>query len=250
MSVTPSTDLSAKVVLYDVSPEAHEAIRVALPEHDLCYSDEDAILEMDAVLHDVSWKAYEAILAARGEHRLRHSYDRGTLEIMSPTQKHEWSKSLVARFIEAMALDLDIPIKSVGSTTRRRKRAKRGLEPDESYYIQNERVVRGKWRYDPRRDPPPDLAIEIDVSSSSVDRMGIYEKLRVPEIWRFDGETVRFYGLSDAGHYVEIDRSLAFPFLAATDVTRFLEQLEFTDENSIVRSFVAWAHRKAKQSNR
>src|SRR5688572_26869322 len=87
------------------------------------------------VLYDVPWKAYEAILEAIGDRRLRHTYDRGALEIMSPLKRHDRTKKILARMIEAAALALDVEIQSIGSTTLRKKAKEKGLEPDECYYV-------------------------------------------------------------------------------------------------------------------
>ena len=192
------------------------------------------------VLHDIPWDAYEGILTALGDRSLRHTYDRGDLEMMSPLQEHDWVKRIIGRLIESTALELNIPIKSVGSTTCRREDVGRGVEPDESYYIANEPVVRGRDRRDPAKDPPPDLAVEIDVTRSSLDRMGVYAILGVPEIWRFDGTAITFYRRNDAGQYDQTERSCAFPFLRSADVTRFLDRRSCEDETTLVRAFATW----------
>src|SRR5262245_15230309 len=96
------------------------------------------------VLYDVSWEAYEALLEAMGDRRLRHSYDQGVLEIMSPLKRHDRAKKIIARMLEAMALELDIDIQSIGSTTLRKRPKQKGLEPDECYYVAHEPQVRDK----------------------------------------------------------------------------------------------------------
>src|SRR5438477_11297373 len=108
------------------------------------------------LLSDVSCEMYEKILDAFGERRLRHTYADGMLEIMSPLHIHEWRKRFIGRMIEMMAWRLKIPIKSAGSTTLRKKLKRRGLEPDESYFVANESVVRGRDEIDLRKHPPPD----------------------------------------------------------------------------------------------
>ncbi len=236
------------VIIDDVSWETYEKILAALDEQRLRHSYDRGTLEMRGLLYGVSWDEYEAFLEALGDHYLRHTYDRGTLEIMAPSQSHEWVKGFIGRLIEGMALAVDIPIKSVGSTTRRRKEGERGLQPDESYYVANELLVRGKRNYDPRRDPPPDLAIEVDVTSSSVGRMPVYASLGIPEVWRYDGDTLTFHRRSKGGKYQRIDHSLAFPFLSPGDVARFVDQITEKDENSLVREFVK--HAKALAAKR
>ncbi|HUY33855.1 MAG TPA: Uma2 family endonuclease [Pirellulales bacterium] len=230
------------VIIDDVSPEAYEKILAALGEHRLRHRDEAGTLEMPCLLQGVSWEQYEALLDALGDHYLRHTYDRGTLEIMSPSRDHEWIKKFIGRMIETMAYELNIPIQSVGSTTQRRKPAKRGLQPDESYYVAHEYLVRGRRKLDPKTDPPPDLVVEVDVTSSSLKRMPVYAALGVPEVWRHDLRQLTFNKLGKTGAYQPIRRSLAFPFLRPEDVARFVDQLTEKDENAILREFVVLAN--------
>ncbi len=195
---------------------------------------------MPSVLYGVSWDEYMAFLEATGDYKLRHTYDQGTLEMMSPRKSHEWDASLLGRLIERMVEELDIRIQSVGSTTFFRALGARGLQPDRSYYVANEPRVRGKEEYDPETDPPPDLVIEVDLTSSCVARMPVYATLRVPELWRYGRKKLTFFGLSRRGEYRELRHSKAFPFLRPADLMRFLDTRHETDENSVVRAFVAW----------
>ncbi len=199
------------------------------------------------LLYDVSWEAYEAILEAMGDRRFRHSYDRGVLEIMSPLKRHDRAKKILSRMIEAMAFELDIDIQSIGSTTLRKQPKKKGLEPDECYYVAHEAQVRSKPDYDPNTDPPPDLALEVDVTRSSLSRMGIYAGLGVPEVWRMKGETLSFHRLDRNGKYVPIDRSLAFPKVTPVVLQQFLAQRFELRENELLRRFLAWLRNSSKR---
>lgn len=199
------------------------------------------------VLYDVSWEAYECLLEAFGDRRLRHSYDDGTLEIMSPLKRHDRVKKLVARLIEMAAYELDIEIQGIGSTTLRRSKRLKGLEPDECYYVAHEAEVRDKADYLPGRDPPPDLAVEIDVTSSSVDRMLIYANLGVPEVWRFQDEQLSFWRLQSTGKYVRSVRSRAFPRLTCQVLNEMLGHRFEQSENQIVRGLVAWLRQPAER---
>jgi Uma2 family endonuclease len=118
-----------------------------------------------------------------------------------------------------------------------------GLEPDECYYVANEVRVRGKRKLDLKKDPPPDLAVEIEVTRKVLDRLASYSKLGVPEIWRLDGKSVTFLKLA-RGNYRPLKRSLAFPMLVPADVARFTTLMEKKDENSILREFVRWLKTK------
>jgi len=128
--------------------------------------------EQRVVLFGISWSTYEAILADVDNPGGRLTYDNGTLEIMSPSLDHERAKSLIGRLIESLTLELELDIVSGGSTTFKRAGLHRGIEPDECYYIQNAAAVFSKEEIDLTVDPPPDLAIEVDISRSSIDKLG------------------------------------------------------------------------------
>jgi Uma2 family endonuclease len=113
------------------------------------------------------------------------------------------------------------------------------LEPDQCYYIQNEAAVRNRDRLDLTQDPPPDLAIEVDITSSSIDQLAIYAALGVPEVWHYDGQTLTIYHLV-AGDYESHDRSLSLPQLTTTEVVRFLELRQTMGETSLIRQFRQW----------
>lgn len=192
------------------------------------------------VLYDVPWSTYESILAGNGDRPIRLTYDRGVLEMMSPLQEHERAKKLLGRMIETLTVELRIPIRSAGSTTLRSELKQRGLEPDECYYVVNEARVRGKARFDLSIDPPPDLAIEVDITSSSLDRMGIYAALGVLEVWRYDGEGLSVQMLQADGSYARQPQSTAFPFLPIDELRKFLDRCDETDETSWICSFGDW----------
>lgn len=196
--------------------------------------------EQQFVLHGVTWEAYETLLEALGERPIRLTYDRGTLELMSPSNTHEWLIRLLDRLINALTEELGIPIRGCRCTTWRRRDVARGLEPDDAYYVQSEPLVRFKATLDLTVDPPPDLALEINVASSSLDRMGIYAALRVPAVWRLEGEHLTVYQLDASGRYQPTDTSAAFPFLRPADLLRFLDLRKKLDETHLIRIFRQW----------
>ncbi len=201
------------------------------------------------LLEGISWHTYEQLLAEMGNSRtIRLCYDRGLLEIMTPLLDHENPKRILEKFVDALAEENNLEILSVGSTTLKRPDLTKGAEPDSSFYIQNEPLVKGKTQIDLTTDPPPDLVIEIDVSSSSVDREGIYAAMGVPEIWRCDRGVVKFLQL-DGGKYVTGERSLAFPLLSVTEITQFLSQSQTLGETTLLRSFRAWVRQVLAESN-
>jgi Uma2 family endonuclease len=195
------------------------------------------------VLHDVSWEAYERLLEAFGDRRLRHTYIDGVLEIMSPLRRHELVKKFLARMIEMMAYQLDIDIECLGSTTLRKQAKQRGLEPDECYWIQHALEAFGNDDFDPNRDPPPDLAIEVNVTYADLSREAVYAALGVPEIWHFDDEddAVRIV-VRSGDAYIPAPRSLALPLFTPEILQRFIDRRAGATERVVMKEFVAWIH--------
>jgi Uma2 family endonuclease len=165
------------------------------------------------LLPNIGWRQYRAIADAIGETHVRLTYDRGRLELMTLSHGHERRKELLGRLLGVLTEELDIPCQSGGSTTFNREDLERGIEPDQCYYLENEPRVRDKEEIDLNVDPPPDLAIEIEVSRSALNRMDIYAAMRVPEVWRFDGIHLYVHLLNEQGEYDVTDRSRHFPFL-------------------------------------
>jgi len=200
--------------------------------------------EQRTVLPNISWETLEALLRETGEDRgWRFAYDGSTLELMTPLFEHENPKSNFGNLIIFLALELDIEIKSAGSTTLKRQIANRGIEPDNCYYIQNELAVRGKQKLDLETDPPPDLAIEIDITSSSVNKFDIYSALGVTELWRYDGRVLKFYQLTE-GKYIECELSIAFPLVSVTEISKFIEQSKTIGEIALLKLFRFWVREK------
>ncbi|MGV0108434.1 putative restriction endonuclease domain-containing protein [Nostoc sp. DSM 114160] len=200
--------------------------------------------EQRTVLHNVSWETFEALLRDTGEDRgSRFAYDCGTLEIMTPLFEHENPKIQFDRLIFALAVELKTKIRSAGSTTLKRKPITKGIEPDTCYYIQNEPLIRGKQKLDLTTDPAPDLAVEIDITSSSINKLNIYAALGVGELWRYDGEFLKFYQLV-ASEYIEIKSSIAFPLISVIEMNRFIQQSKTMDEIDLVQSFRGWVQGK------
>jgi Uma2 family endonuclease len=189
-------------------------------------------------MYGVSWREYTRMLRAFAERPgYRLTYDRGTLEIMSPLFAHEFGADLLGRFVVVLTEELGLPIQAARSTTFRRRRMRRGLEADHSWWIAHAAQIRGKERIDLRVDPPPDLAIEVDLTRRSIDRMGIYARLRVPEVWRKDASGLTFNVLQADGRYAEQSHSLAFPQFTPSDLTAHLALRKLCDENEVVRQF-------------
>jgi Uma2 family endonuclease len=200
------------------------------------------------ILRHISWQTYQSLIRDfEQEPALRLTYDRGTLEIRMPLDPHESFKKLLGRLIEAATEELDLEIRSLGSRTCDREDLAKGLEPDQCYYIQNEGRVRGVEQIDLTQLPPPDLAVEVDISSSSLNRFSIYAALKVPEVWRYDGRSLTIYRLQ-AVEYEVSDCSIALPLLRAEDIVRFLELQPITGENSLVKQFRQWVREQHANS--
>jgi len=196
--------------------------------------------ETRVVLSNISWATYEALVADNDSPGKRVVYDRGTLEIMSPSKEHEWYHKLLGRLVEAFTLERNIPIHSTGGTTLKAQLKDRGLEPDESYYITNESLVRGCEDLDLTRDPPPDLAIEVEISRSAMDKLAIYADLGVGELWFYDGESLDIQLLQPNGTYTPQLRSSELPQLSTEIIEGFLARRHESDETTWVRSFHEW----------
>jgi Uma2 family endonuclease len=196
------------------------------------------------VLDGIDWLTYGRLLRALGNRpAVRLTYDRGLLEIMTLSHEHENIAHLMGRLVVVLTEELGLPVKGGRSTTFRRRQKRRGIEPDDCYWIANEPLVRGKVRIDLRTDPPPDLAVEVDVTHSSLDRLAIYAALKVPEVWRLEGGNVVCY-LLGAGGYTPSATSRAFPGIAPADLGAFLAQRHQVDENALIRQFRAWLRQR------
>lgn len=148
-----------------------------------------------------------------------------------------------------LALELDMNIAGYGSMTMKRRLEKRGLESGECYWIQNEPKVRNLKKFDLRRDPPPDLVLEIDVTHSSLNRLAIYAALRVPEVWRWDEERLEVHILNTEGQYEIREQSLAFPSFRPSELIRFLRMSHTIGETQMLRTFREWI-RERKRARR
>jgi Uma2 family endonuclease len=196
--------------------------------------------ERRVVIEGVSWRLYQQMLAEIGDGHTRLTYDQGRLEIRSPTTRHELIKKILGRLLEAYADEMEVEVEGFGSTTFDREDLQKGLEPDECYYVQNAGAVKGRQEFDFSVDPPPDLAIEIDISPPDVARQPIYAALDIPEVWNYDGNQVRFLHRTLEDRYVIADRSLAFPQLPASELNRFLRIALVEGQTAAVRTLRQW----------
>jgi Uma2 family endonuclease len=198
------------------------------------------------VLTDVSWDEYVQIADEVGERPgVRVTYDQGRLEIMTLSPEHEGPSRLFTHLVSVIVEELGLDYISFGSTTLRLKKISGGLEADDCYYIGDFSAVAGIKRLDLTLYPPPDLAVEVDISHGSLDKFRIYAGLRVKELWRFDGEVLEFYRLSGK-RYVPIRSSDLFPFLIPDALPAFLEQGLNEGVISMRRAFRDWVKANRK----
>jgi Uma2 family endonuclease len=201
--------------------------------------------EQRVILRDVSWETYECVLAANEDRSVpRLTYDRGDLEFLSPSTEHEIVGRHIAIVVGVVAEELGINVLDVGSTTFRRKDLGRGFEPDACFYVQNEERVRGKMRLDLTVDPPPDLVIEVDITSRSLDKFPIYAQFGVDEIWHHNGKRLAFFK-REGEEYVEVAASVALPSLTSAIVSDFIEESKTLERLVWVRNVREWARRQA-----
>jgi Uma2 family endonuclease len=195
------------------------------------------------LLQEVNWQEFETILEELGEHRAaRIAYDNGILEIMTPLPEHEDDKEIIGDLVKALLEELDIEFRSLGSTTFKNQEMIKGIEPDQCFYIKNESKIRGKTRLDLTIDPPPDLALEVDVTSRT--HPNIYQALKVPELWRFDKSKLQINVLQN-GQYVESQESLNFPGLSLIKVIpQYLEQSKTVGRNATLKAFRLWVRER------
>jgi Uma2 family endonuclease len=198
------------------------------------------IAEQRVVLPELNWQAFESFLSALGEHRsARLAYDQGVLEIMSPLRRHESAKRLIGRLIETWVAERGINVASMGSLTLKREDLSRAVEPDECYYIQNEPKIRSSEEIDLAKDPPPDLVLEIDITSPSLLRLPIYEALGVPEVWRYDGRELHLYSLQ-SDRYVAQSQSQVLHSFPISLIPELLEEAKTLGETAMLRRFSAF----------
>lgn len=194
--------------------------------------------EQRVVLRGLSWDAYLQILDSLPESRgARLTFDDGVLEITVPSELHEFSGRLIERFISTLVELMGLRMKTMGSTTMNYPHLKKGAEPDNAYYIQNQPLVKGR-DVDFSQDPPPDLVVEVDITHTDIAKNRFYSSLGVLEFWRFDEKVWRVYQLQE-GVYIEVEVSPTFPQVPKDRLYAFLEEAK-EDEIEAVRSLRTW----------
>jgi Uma2 family endonuclease len=199
--------------------------------------------EQRFLLPGVRWETYCLLRDELDPRAVRLTYDGAHLELRTSSLRHERLSALLGRFVERLAEDRGLPLSSGGSTTFRQSELLRGLEPDRCYWLAHEPAVRGIAEFDPATMPPPDLAIEVEITRLLLDRLDIYHRLQVPEIWRCDGTMVECLLWQPGGGYRTAERSQSFPWLAPAQLAQFLVSDPQTTENELLRRFLEWSRR-------
>jgi Uma2 family endonuclease len=199
----------------------------------------ETLAGQSTVLHDIDWAQFEAILEDLGEKRItRIAYFKGVLEIEMPLPKHEKAKVLISYFIQLLLDEMEIDFEPFGSTTFKRIDKLAGLEPDDCFYIQHNVAMRGIRNLDMSIDPPPDLAIKVDVTSKT--KLDVYLAIAVPELWVYTENILKIYILSN-GDYIESQLSPTFGNIPIRDLIPQFIELSFKDgRSSAVREFRSW----------
>ena len=200
--------------------------------------------EQRVVLHNVSWETYEHILAEHSDcSSPRFTFDHGELEIVTLSPEHERYNRRIADLIGVLADEMDVEAEDLGSTTFKRQELERGFEPDSCFYVENIERVHGKDRIDLAVDPPPDLVVEVDITSPSISKLPIFAEFGVPEVWRFDGERLSILRLRH-GSYQAVETSEVFPGVSAAAMEQLLAQGRALDRTGWLRLARAWAHER------
>ena len=200
------------------------------------------------IFHHVPWAAYQALLSDLGaSYKARISYDHGKLEVNMPLPIHERWKTFLVDLMRLVTDTLGLDMEGLGSTTFSYEDWLVGLEPDTCFYIANAASILGVKRFDPQMPPPPpDIAVEVDITSESLGRFATYAKLGVPEIWRCDEAQLQIYHLTETG-YVEAEASMAFPFLTGAILFEYLERSLTEGQSATLRAFRAWVQTQTLQ---
>ena len=192
------------------------------------------------VFRDVTWEDYEAQLRIVGERPIRVTYDRGTMEVFMPSFGHEDDAYRLGRMVNTLTEELDIAVKAGRTTTHKHQDLDQGHKPDQCYWLGDDaRRMAGKRQLRLTVNPPPALAIEVNISHSSLERLPIFAAIGIPEVWRLTVNSIQFLHLEPDATYRPHDRSRAFPRLLAAEVARFLERGGTVEDTAWIRVFRA-----------
>ncbi len=198
-------------------------------------------LQQNVIIHDVSWETYRRLNEEHGPHGgTKFTFNEGTMQIMVMGYEHERLNRLIASLIEAIAEEWGRDFENAGSNTFQREDLEKGFEPDSCFYLRQPAAIRGKKRISLAIDPPPDLVIEIDITSYSLNRLPIFAAVGVPEVWRYEADTLKIYRLADGG-YEQKDQSSELPGVTAAAVTQLIAASQTQKRTDWLSSVRTWA---------
>ncbi|AFY33072.1 Uma2 family endonuclease [Calothrix sp. PCC 7507] len=204
--------------------------------------------ETRVLLENISWQTFKTMLAEMGSERnSRIAYDNGIIEIMTPLMPHENSNRLIEGLVVVLCEELGLEVKRAGSLTLTRDDLERGGEPDSSYYIQNEFLVRSKEKIDLAFDPPPDLVLEVEYSRPKIDKLQLYAAMGIPEFCRYNGSVLRIYTL-ESGKYLEVPTSPTFTPITVREIPQFIQESKKNGEIATTRTFRTWVKQQISLS--
>jgi Uma2 family endonuclease len=170
---------------------------------------------------DVDWEFYTQIGQRLADRRVFTTYYKGRLEIVTVSYLHDRVVALLSQLVWILAEESGAPLIPSGMTTLKRKDLEAGIEPDSSFYTAHGSAVREKTEIDLSVDPPPDLAIEVQITRRLGARQTIYRDIGVPEVWQF-GNGVLAVLCRRGGEYERVDRSPTFPQLSPREISSFI----------------------------
>lgn len=217
--------------------------------------------ETRTILPNITWSTFKVMLAEIGwERNFRVAYNQGIVEIMTPLMPHENSNRIIEGLILVLCEEFGLEAKSSGSLTLTRDDLQTGGEPDSSFYIQNEALVREKENIDLAIDPPPDIVLEVEYSKSKIDKLSLYAAMKIPEFWRYNGNNLRIYTLNSVlnennqyankytNQYAEVETSPTFPNIVVKEISRFIQESQVIGQLAAKRAFRDWVKQQLNVS--
>jgi len=199
--------------------------------------------DQTVILRGIHWDTYERLLADQQESSgTRLNFDCGTLEIVSPSSEHEQLKETITLLFQLMASELEIDVVAAGSTTFRRKDLRKGFEPDASFYIRNAQAVRKRPQIDLRRDPPPDVVVEIEITNPAINKLSIFAAAAVPEVWLYRDDRVEILALESKTYQKKMESSF-LPGVTDEVLTSFVRSIRTMTSVEWIKAVRTWAKR-------
>lgn len=197
-------------------------------------------IEQSVILHNVSWQTYEQLMKDHENQSVpRFTYQNGELEIFMPSEKHEETIRAIEAIVSTYIEEKDLDMRSLGSTTFKLESMQNGVEPDCCYYIQNIEKVKGVGKINLEKHPAPDLVVEVDITSPSINRFPIYAEFGVNEIWQYKKDEVKIFVLSGK-EYLEKGESQALPKVTGKILTKFISESETEKRSAWVKNIRNW----------